>query len=235
MVSGIPTASGYEERIQFSEIEVVDRGANEQGLLANMPEGHAIYGWDVNVAAVRVSSTRRTVRRHQHAVCSRTKQKYELYSDKHRNSLFVSVERASLISTLRRDMAISSNFTNNCRSSYRASHCPFFPERTSRQRRRVSLATVQQMMTVVRFRRRPQWEREPLPKSAERLETWFREAFLSTADHPLDHLAGLRWVKGPSRLSRLRRKTKARILCFTERNSGFPSVRSSVQSSSRSG
>lgn len=69
MVSGIPTASGYEERIQFSEIEVVDRGANEQGLLANIPEGHAIYGWDVNVAAVRVQYTRRTVRHHQHAVC----------------------------------------------------------------------------------------------------------------------------------------------------------------------
>lgn len=68
MVSGVPTASGYEERIQFSEMEVVDRGANEQGLLANMPEGHSIYGWDVNVAAVRVASIRRTVRHHQHAV-----------------------------------------------------------------------------------------------------------------------------------------------------------------------
>ncbi|GMF80332.1 unnamed protein product [Aspergillus oryzae] len=62
MVSGIPTASGYEERIQFSEIEVVDRGANDQGLLVNMPEGNAIHGWDVNVAAVRITSVRRTVR-----------------------------------------------------------------------------------------------------------------------------------------------------------------------------
>lgn len=68
MVSGIPTASGYEERIQFSEMEVVDRSANDKGLLANMPEGHAIHGWDVNVAAVRVASVRRTVRQHQHAV-----------------------------------------------------------------------------------------------------------------------------------------------------------------------
>ncbi|PYH40281.1 uncharacterized protein BP01DRAFT_396000 [Aspergillus saccharolyticus JOP 1030-1] len=67
MVSGIPTASGYEERIQFSEMEVVDRGANEKGLLVNMPEGNAIHGWDVNVAAVRVTSVRRTVRYHQHA------------------------------------------------------------------------------------------------------------------------------------------------------------------------
>ncbi|PWY92708.1 PX domain protein [Aspergillus heteromorphus CBS 117.55] len=67
MVSGIPTASGYEERIQFSEMEVVDRGANETGLLVNMPEGNAIHGWDINVAAVRITSVRRTVRYHQHA------------------------------------------------------------------------------------------------------------------------------------------------------------------------
>jgi hypothetical protein len=68
MVSGVPTASGYEERIQFSEMEIVDRGANEKGLLVNMPEGHAINGWDVNVAAVRVTSVKRTVRYHPHAV-----------------------------------------------------------------------------------------------------------------------------------------------------------------------
>ncbi|KAL4901297.1 hypothetical protein BDW74DRAFT_170238 [Aspergillus multicolor] len=67
MVSGIPTASGYEERIQFSEMEVVDRGANEKGLLVNMPEGNAINGWDINVAGVRVTSVRRTVRHHKHA------------------------------------------------------------------------------------------------------------------------------------------------------------------------
>lgn len=67
MVSGVPTASGYEERIQFSEMEVVDRGANDKGLLVNMPEGNAINGWDVNVAAVRVASVKRTVRYHPHA------------------------------------------------------------------------------------------------------------------------------------------------------------------------
>ena len=68
MVSGVPTASGYEERIQFSEMEIVERGANEKGLLVKMPEGHAINGWDVNVAAVRVTSVKRTVRYHPHAV-----------------------------------------------------------------------------------------------------------------------------------------------------------------------
>ena len=68
MVSGIPTASGYEERIRFSEIEVVDRGANEQGLLVNEPEGHSINGWDINVAGVRTTAVKRTVRHHLHAV-----------------------------------------------------------------------------------------------------------------------------------------------------------------------
>lgn len=68
MVSGIPTASGYEERIRFSEMEVVDRGANEKGLLVNMPDGQSINDWDVNVAAVRTTSVKRTVRYHQHAV-----------------------------------------------------------------------------------------------------------------------------------------------------------------------
>ena len=67
MVSGIPTASGYEERIRFSEMEVVERGANEEGLLKNEPEGHSINGWDVNVAGVRTISIKRTVRYHTHA------------------------------------------------------------------------------------------------------------------------------------------------------------------------
>ncbi|CAG7971501.1 unnamed protein product [Penicillium olsonii] len=67
MVSGVPTASGYEERIQFSEMEVVERGAQDSGLLVNIPEGNAINGWDVNVAAVRTTSVKRTVRYHSHA------------------------------------------------------------------------------------------------------------------------------------------------------------------------
>jgi hypothetical protein len=68
MVSGIPTASGYEERIRFSEMEVVDRGANENGLVVNLPQGHSINGWDVNVAGVRTTSIKRHVRYHTHAV-----------------------------------------------------------------------------------------------------------------------------------------------------------------------
>ncbi|KAF1346866.1 hypothetical protein BDV97DRAFT_300680 [Delphinella strobiligena] len=67
MVSGIPTASGYEERIRFSEMEVVDRGANEQGLVVNSPHGHDINGWNVNVAGVGIISKKRHVRSHKHA------------------------------------------------------------------------------------------------------------------------------------------------------------------------
>ena len=71
MVSGIPTASGYEERIRFAEMEVVDRGANEQGLVVNLPQGHEINGWDVNVAGVRTLSVKRHMRHHQHSVGSK--------------------------------------------------------------------------------------------------------------------------------------------------------------------
>jgi hypothetical protein len=67
MVSGIPTASGYEERIRFSEMEIVERGANENGLTVNAPSGHAINGWDVNVAGVRTMSVKKHVRYHTHA------------------------------------------------------------------------------------------------------------------------------------------------------------------------
>jgi hypothetical protein len=68
MVSGIPTASGYEERIRFSEMEIVERGANENGLQINAPSGHFINGWDVNVAGVRTTSVKKHLRYHTHAV-----------------------------------------------------------------------------------------------------------------------------------------------------------------------
>ncbi|KAH7399550.1 hypothetical protein BKA66DRAFT_508437 [Pyrenochaeta sp. MPI-SDFR-AT-0127] len=67
MVSGIPTASGYEERIRFAEMEIVDRQANENGLTMNEPSGHFINGWDVNVAGVRTTSVKKHVRYHTHA------------------------------------------------------------------------------------------------------------------------------------------------------------------------
>lgn len=68
MVSGIPTASGFEERIRFAELEIVDRNAIETGLLTTMPEGNLVNGWDVNVAGVRTTSVKRNIRHHKHAV-----------------------------------------------------------------------------------------------------------------------------------------------------------------------
>jgi hypothetical protein len=68
MVSGIPTASGYEERIRFSELEVVDAGAIDHGVMNTLPEGHYVNGWDVNVAGVRTINVKRNVRYHKHAV-----------------------------------------------------------------------------------------------------------------------------------------------------------------------
>ncbi|KAI1639467.1 succinate flavoprotein subunit [Biscogniauxia mediterranea] len=50
MVSGVPTSSGFEERIKFAEMEIVDRDAIDTGVLNSMPEGHYVNGWDVNVA-----------------------------------------------------------------------------------------------------------------------------------------------------------------------------------------
>jgi hypothetical protein len=68
MVSGIPTASGFEERIRFSELEIVDANAIDTGVLSSLPEGNYLNGWDVNVAGVRIVSVKRKIRHHKHAV-----------------------------------------------------------------------------------------------------------------------------------------------------------------------
>jgi len=79
MVSGIPTASGFEERIRFSEIEIVDANAIDTGVQYNLPEGNYISGWDINVAGVRVTTTKGKLRHHKHAeFILRIKRKGEL-------------------------------------------------------------------------------------------------------------------------------------------------------------
>lgn len=79
MVSGIGTSSGFEERIRFSEIEIVDSNAIDTGVMHTIPEGNYINGWDVNVAAVRVTSVKRNIRHHKHAeFLLRIKRKGEL-------------------------------------------------------------------------------------------------------------------------------------------------------------
>lgn len=79
MVSGVKTSSGFEERIRFSEIEVVDSNAIDTGVMHTMPEGNYINGWDVNVAGVHISSVKHTIRHHKHAeFLLRIKRKGEL-------------------------------------------------------------------------------------------------------------------------------------------------------------
>jgi hypothetical protein len=68
MVSGVPTSSGFEERIRFSDLEIVDANAIDTGVLSTIPEGNYINGWDVNVAGVRIISAKRNIRHHKHAV-----------------------------------------------------------------------------------------------------------------------------------------------------------------------
>lgn len=67
MVSGVPTASGFEERIRFAEMEIVDRNAIDTGVLNTIPEGNFVNGWDVNVAGVRMALIKRNIRYHKHA------------------------------------------------------------------------------------------------------------------------------------------------------------------------
>lgn len=68
MVSGVRTASGFEERIRFAEMEIVDSSAIETGVLNTMPEGNYMNGWDVNVAGVRITAVKKRIRSHKHAV-----------------------------------------------------------------------------------------------------------------------------------------------------------------------
>lgn len=68
MVSGVKTSSGFEERIRFSELEVVDSNAIDTGVLHTLPEGNYLNGWDVNVAGVRIVRQRKTIKHHRHAV-----------------------------------------------------------------------------------------------------------------------------------------------------------------------
>lgn len=136
MVSGIPTASGYEERIRFSEMEVVDRGAQEQGLLVNVPEGHFINGWDVNIAGVRTTSIKRNIRYHQHAVSARIRDDcVDLTAC--RSSSYESNAQVVQILSLAEDTASSQNYIDGYGWSSRARFYLHYQERTKVQRRQV--------------------------------------------------------------------------------------------------
>ncbi len=97
MVSGVPTSSGFEERIRFSELEIVDRDAIDTGIMASQPQGNYLNGWDVNVAGVRITLIKRNIRYHKHAVS--VSPMYDLHLCMalmiSRNSSSVSNEKAS--------------------------------------------------------------------------------------------------------------------------------------------
>lgn len=68
VVSGVRTSSGFEERIRFSELEIVDANAIDTGVMNTLPEGNFVNGWDVNIAGVRIAEVKRNIRYHKHAV-----------------------------------------------------------------------------------------------------------------------------------------------------------------------
>jgi hypothetical protein len=155
MVSGIPTASGYEERIRFSELEVVDAGAIEHGVLSTLPEGHYLNGWDVNVAGVRTTSVKRNIRYHKHAVglvdhinfhfldvCS--------YQFSHRNSSCASREKGSSNISSAVDMGILIGCTRSYERSYQGRFFLRCPGKTSKaQQRRTFSAGLQEAMMMM--------------------------------------------------------------------------------------
>ena len=90
MVSGVPTSSGFEERIRFSELEIVDANAIDTGVLSTLPEGNYLNGWDVNVAGVRIISVKRKIRYHKHAVSwYRYRQTDQLFLANYRSQEFL--------------------------------------------------------------------------------------------------------------------------------------------------
>jgi hypothetical protein len=131
MVSGIPTASGYEERIRFAEMEIVDRGANEIGLTMNAPSGHYINGWDVNVAGVRTTSVKKRLRYHTHAA-SIFETSREPSNTNYRNISFVSSMVVTEISTSDVGTQILSNYTREYASSFQAKCSFLYRGRTTR-------------------------------------------------------------------------------------------------------
>jgi hypothetical protein len=136
MVSGIPTASGYEERIRFSELEVVESGAIEHGVLSTLPEGNFINGWDVNVAGVGVKSVKRNVRYHKHAVSHSTSGfpscKNSANYAARRISYSESNERVVRSTTLAVDMATSRGCIKGYAQNYPGRYYPHYPRKISR-------------------------------------------------------------------------------------------------------
>lgn len=120
MVSGVPTSSGFEERIRFSELEIVDRDAIDTGLIASQPQGNYLNGWDVNVAGVRITSVKRNIRYHKHAVCVPCCAAFGAVLTCSRNSSSVSREKGSSNTSLADATVTSVVCIRGCELSCRA-------------------------------------------------------------------------------------------------------------------
>lgn len=62
MVFGVLIFFGFEERIWFLELEIVDVNVIEMGVLLLMFEGNYLNGWDVNIVGVRIMMVWRNIR-----------------------------------------------------------------------------------------------------------------------------------------------------------------------------
>jgi len=133
MVSGVRTSSGFEERIRFSELEIVDRDAIDTGVMSTLPEGNYINGWDVNVAGVRITSVKRNIRYHKHAVSliRPVVVGFPRCLTANRSFSFESRRRASWSILLVDVTVISADSTSSCGRSCRARYCHHCPRRTS--------------------------------------------------------------------------------------------------------
>ena len=131
MVSGVRTASGFEERIRFSELEIVDRDAIDTGVMSTLPEGNYINGWDVNVAGVRITSVKRNIRYHKHAVGRSSKMSPRGLPCliRNRSSFSGSSGKASLSTLLADGTEISADSTSNCARNCPARYCLRCPRR----------------------------------------------------------------------------------------------------------
>jgi len=151
MVSGIPTSSGFEERIRFAEMEIVDRDAIDTGVLNTMPQGNFVNGWDVNVAGVHIATERRNIRQHKHAVSYAVAGFWTIGADERtRNSFCVCTERASWSTTSLEGMATSSKCTNDFAVNSPARYCRLCPRRTSPTQTPLASSLVMERIQMLR-------------------------------------------------------------------------------------
>ena len=137
MVSGIRTSSGFEERIRFTELEIVDRDAIDTGVLSTLPEGNYVNGWDVNVAGVRITSVKRNIRYHKHAVSETSLFQSLPITNIFRNFFYglkgKGISSISLAADMETSVVFTKSYVLNCRVEF-SRRCPRRTRATRRRR-----------------------------------------------------------------------------------------------------